>query len=259
MTWIRVLAFLGMVGLLSGCASLFNQPANVEATRMEVEELRKSEAEMRRLSEELNERIKEQNNLIAQLRADHNASMEALENRLVAVHTQLEDQSQMLELLRRQGGSAAASGVRGPVPTVRDSSEVLGQNFGKPPLAADPAAVYDAAYRDFSRGDYQLAAQGFEDFVTQFPRSDLADDAQYWLGECYYAVDELDQAVNEFLKVRDRYPEADKVPRATLKTGYAFLRKGDSATARRYFQALVREFPRSNEADLAREKLQSLQ
>jgi TolA-binding protein len=87
---------------------------------------------------------------------------------------------------------------------------------------------------------------------------ELSDNAQYWIGECYYGLGDLDKAVLEYLKVRDLYPDGDKVAAATLKTGYAFLRKGDSATARRYFETVLREFPNSDEATLARDKLDSI-
>ena len=104
----------------------------------------------------------------------------------------------------------------------------------------------------------ELALAGFQEFLLHYPDDDLSDNAQYWIGECYYGLNDLDQAILEYLKVRDVYPNADKVPAATLKTGYAFLRKGDSATARRYFETVIREYPDSDEAKFAQDKLATL-
>ncbi len=68
----------------------------------------------------------------------------------------------------------------------------------------------------------------------------------------------MDRAIQEFLKVRDVYPDGDKVASATLKIGYAFLRKEDPATAGRYFETVVREFPGTSEATLAKDKLDEI-
>ena len=125
-------------------------------------------------------------------------------------------------------------------------------------LPAEPEELFNRAYSDFSRKNYAVAAWSFGEFLRLNPDSALADDAQYWIGESYYGIGDLDQAILEFLKVRDLYPDGDKVPGATLKMGYAYLRKGQTDLARRYYQTVVREYPDSDEAELARDKLDTL-
>jgi tol-pal system protein YbgF len=141
-------------------------------------------------------------------------------------------------------------------PSPPDTTGPSGGGGLSPPTTA--GGLFEAAQRDFNRGNYQLAIAGFDDFLKLSPGSDLADNAQYWKGESYYSLGDMDRAIQEFLKVRDVYPEGDAVAEATLKTGYAFLRKGDSATARRYFETVIREFPDSDEAGLAQDKLDSI-
>jgi len=142
-------------------------------------------------------------------------------------------------------------------PSQTDSTEApVGEPTGAP--SSSSSSVFDAAQRDFSRGNYQLAIAGYEEFLQLDPDSDRADEAQYWIGESYYSLGDMDRAIEELLKVRDLYHEGNAVPKATLKLGYAFLRKGDTATARRYFETVVSEYPNSDEAKLAQDKLSGL-
>jgi len=118
--------------------------------------------------------------------------------------------------------------------------------------------LYDAAYTDLTRGNYQLALMGFRDYLKRYPDTDLADNAQYWIGEVYYAQSQYAQAIEEFLLVVDRYPGADKVAAAYLKTAFSFRRTGDLPTARRYLRLIMDRFPDSEEARLARQNLAEL-
>jgi tol-pal system protein YbgF len=122
---------------------------------------------------------------------------------------------------------------------------------------SDAKRLYDQAYKDLTRGNYSLALLGFREYLRRSPASDLADNAQYWVGECFYAQRDYDPAVQEFLKVQKDYPQGDKVPAALLKTGFSFLQMEDRASARRYLNQVVEQFPNSEEAVSARNKLRS--
>ncbi len=122
---------------------------------------------------------------------------------------------------------------------------------------SDAKRLYDQAYKDLTRGNYSLALLGFREYLRRSPASDLADNAQYWTGECYYAQRDYDPAIQEFLKVQKDYPQGDKVPAALLKTGFSFLQMEDRASARRYLNQVVEQFPNSEEAVSARNKLRS--
>ena len=125
-------------------------------------------------------------------------------------------------------------------------------------MGKDAQASFDAAKRDFSRGNYQLAVAGFNEALAADPRGELADDAQYWKGESYYSLGDVDRAIQELLRVRDVYPDGNMVAAATFKLGLAFMRKEDPATARRWLETVVREYPGTSEASLAQDKLKSL-
>ena len=123
----------------------------------------------------------------------------------------------------------------------------------------DPGEAYDRAYRDVTRGSYDLATKGFQDFLDRWPGDDLADNAQYWLGEAYYVQDQISEATREFEKVVNEYKGGDKAPAAYLKLGYCALRKNDTAGAKKWFEELIRQYPSSEEARSARNKLASIE
>lgn len=117
---------------------------------------------------------------------------------------------------------------------------------------------YEEAWKRLRERDYRGAIQQFKKFVERHADSSLADNAQYWIGESYYALQEFDEAILEFDVVRRKYPDGDKVPAAWLKIGYAFAELGNRADARLVLQEVIHRYPRSREAEKAQEKIRAL-
>ena len=118
--------------------------------------------------------------------------------------------------------------------------------------------VYAAAYRDYQRGNFDLAIAGFAEFVQQNPNSDLADNAAYWIGESLFSQKKYQDAIAQFDTVVKKYPQSDKVPGALLKKGYAYINVGEKSQGIVQLQYVVHEHPTSQEASLARQKLKQL-
>ena len=108
------------------------------------------------------------------------------------------------------------------------------------------------------RGNFDLAAQGFREYVRRFPDTDLTDNALYWIGECYDAQELTQEALQIFTQVLADYPNSDKAAAAQLKMGLLHLKAGDQGQGVVNLQYVVYEHPGTQEADLAREKLRSL-
>ena len=107
-----------------------------------------------------------------------------------------------------------------------------------PSATADPQALYQSAYNDYLRGNYDLAIRGFGEYLRPFPDTEQSDNAAYWIGECYFSQGRYRQAIGEFDKMLNRYPRSDKLASALLKKGYAYLelqpaRAGRGAAAAR--------------------------
>lgn len=139
------------------------------------------------------------------------------------------------------------------------------QKAAKPPassaVAATPAsdqALYLEAKRAFDDGNLEAARKGFEQLITEFPKSQEADNSQFWIGETYYREKWYEKAILEYQKVIEKYPSGNKVPAALLKQGLSFLNIGETNNARLVLKELVAKYPSTNEASIAKQKLESL-
>jgi len=122
----------------------------------------------------------------------------------------------------------------------------------------DMEGAYQRAYNTFKKGDYPTALQMFEAFLRTYPGSEYADNARYWVGECYHQQGDYERAILEYEKVIKQYPQGDKVPSALLKQGFAFLNLGDPVDAKLLFQKVIKEYPQSPQAEIAARKLKVL-
>ncbi len=118
---------------------------------------------------------------------------------------------------------------------------------------------YEAAWKLLEQKNYRAAIARFKEFIKKHPKSEYANNAQYWIGESHYALREFDQAILEFDAVRRKYPKGDKVPAALLKQGFAFAELGDKVDARLILQELIDRYPQSQEAAKAKQKLKTLE
>ena len=96
------------------------------------------------------------------------------------------------------------------------------------------------------------------DFIRKNQKSELTDNAQYWIGSCYYGQRDYNRAIIELNEVLLKYPKADKVPAALLMLADAFADSGDKIDARLILQKLISDHPRTEEGERGRQKLQSL-
>ncbi|HWN66722.1 MAG TPA: tol-pal system protein YbgF [Haliangium sp.] len=127
------------------------------------------------------------------------------------------------------------------------------------PAGSDPAKVaYDEHLASLQAGDHEAAVRGFQALLEEFPDHDLADNAQYWLGESLYDRKLYREALAAFGAVMERYPRGNKVPDALLKLGFCHLALDEKEQARAALARVIDMFPRSHPAALAAERLESL-
>ena len=120
---------------------------------------------------------------------------------------------------------------------------------------ADPMPIYEQASQDLTQGRYGLALQGFREYLRRAPTASVADNAQYGIGECFFAQSMFDSAAVEYARVPALFPDGDRVPAALYKLGLSQEKLGKDADAKKTFEDLTKKFPLSGEAQLARERL----
>jgi len=118
--------------------------------------------------------------------------------------------------------------------------------------------LYSYAKGAFDAGDWETARSGFVDYLKRFPKSQRADNAQFWIAEIYYREKWYEKAILEYQKVIESYPKGNKVPAAMLKQGMAFTNLGDRSNARLILRELVAKHPKTSEAEIAQKKLKGL-
>lgn len=135
--------------------------------------------------------------------------------------------------------------------------EVMGrfQKTSSSGSAGDATQTFEQATQDLTQGRYPMALQGFRDYVQRFPQTDLADNAQYGIGECWFAEAKFDSAAAEYARVDLLYPEGDKVPAALYKLALSQEKLGRASEAKKTLETLVARYPLSGESQLARERL----
>jgi tol-pal system protein YbgF len=138
-----------------------------------------------------------------------------------------------------------------------------GQPGGPATAAATPQAppadqLYNDALRDYNANKNDLAAQEFTQYLQVYGNTDLAGNAQFYLGEIAYRQANYSGAVQAYNKVLDQYPGGNKSAAAQLKKGYALLELGQRDAGIQELRSLISRYPKSPEALQARDRLNKL-
>jgi tol-pal system protein YbgF len=127
-----------------------------------------------------------------------------------------------------------------------------------PITPGNPDQLFAAATGDYFRGNYDLALSEFTTYVETYPSSEMADNAQYWIGEILYAQKKLPEASAAFEKVKIISPNGDKTAPALYKRGTVLLDMGRREEAVIQFLAIYKDYSKTKEGELALQKLQEI-
>jgi tol-pal system protein YbgF len=174
-------------------------------------------------------------------------SLEEVKARLAKLSEQMAQTQNIIQTLNQPPatpGTGATTPPGGDAPTGT-----------KPP---DGDTLYKSGLSYYGGGQYPLAVASFQDYLKYYGDTDLASNAQFYVGDCYYAQGNYAQAIQEYDKCLERYPGGNKQAVAQLKKGYALLELNQKEAGIRELRAVVRRFADSHEADLARQRLKKL-
>jgi tol-pal system protein YbgF len=270
----RWIAIVAVAAISAGCAST----GDLEREQQRVSDLQEELANVKRTSaakeevQGVNVRIAEQTETLLKSNATLVAKVDQLEERLQSTQGAIEQASYRIDRLVEQLAQAqretadlrarvdALAAAATPTAPVISGTPATGEMTvpSTPTPAEDPMQTYQAAYRDYQRSNYDLAIEGFREFLEKNASSDLADNASYWIGESLFSQKKYREAIEQFDSVVTKFPKSDKVPGALLKKGYAYIAIGERAQGVVQLQYVVHEHPRSQEASLARQRLKQL-
>lgn len=246
---------------------------DMERLQIQVASLQGQVSDLTRLIEDqakelrrLNELLADQGALMRKQGQDERAGQESMQSslrelgdRLSSLEERAQQQSAGLAALQRAASEATAAqagfppGTTSPPPGT-GLPTVSNPGSGGAPLPA-PRELYSQAYADYARGNYDLAVQGFQEYLRGAPGSDLADNAQYWIGECHYGKQRFAEAIEAWNALLRDFPSSDKLPDARVKKGMALERLGRRSQALIEYRFVVDRYPNSSAARIARDKL----
>jgi tol-pal system protein YbgF len=199
-------------------------------------------------------------------------NLEEIKSRLGKVNQQLVDLQNSVQSIdaRLSGGTPASSPSTGsPSPNGSAPTNYGGGSSLQPtaassapsgPSGAPPSAdtLYSNGLRDITSGKYDLARNEFQDYLRYYSDTDLASNAQFYLGEIAYSQRQYDVAVQEYDKVLSTYPKSFKLAPARLKKGMALLELGQKNPGVKELREVVKRYPGTEEERRARAKLKEL-
>lgn len=265
-------AILVAAAAATGCVST----DDVESIQSQLAEIQRqmlqlqTEAPSKQDVENLDAQVGRQMAALLKQEADLQVRMQGLSSQIEQLQAQFEDTNYRLSELSQQIATTNQElrAVRtAPPPAAPVEGEAEGEEgdgaappppSAGPAVVADPRALYDSAYNDYLKGNYDLAKREFEEYLANFPATDLSDNATYWIGETFYRQGRFRQAIERFDQVLSRFPRSDKTASALLKKGYAYLELGERSQGVSQLRLVVRQHPSSDEADLARQRLREV-
>ena len=257
----------------TGCVTT----SDIEGIHKHLNELEKkvdaasAQASSREEVQKLNENLSKQANTLLRSNADLGTKFDELVREMQSVAGKLEESNrrlrevsqQMAEVQARAG--AERSPEQAPLPPRSSSrgcreqaASTAGAGAPRAARSPSPSDLFAQATADYQRGQFDLARQGFAEYAETYPKTDLSDDALYWAGECWAAQKKSREAIAAWERLFKQYPDSDKAAAAHLKKAIAHLDLGEKAQAIVELQFVVNEYPRSDEAKSARQRLKAL-
>jgi tol-pal system protein YbgF len=189
-------------------------------------------------------------------------NLEEIKSRLGKLNQQLVDlQGTIQNIDSKISGGAVAPG--GTVPTSaptgsspQPTGSPTASSSGSPAPNAD--TLYSNGLRDITSGKYDLARSEFQDYLKYYGDTDLASNAQFYLGEIAYSQRQYSQAVAEYEKVLTNYPKSFKLAPARLKKGMALIELGQKSSGVKELREVVKRYPGTEEERRARARLKEL-
>ena len=211
----------------------------------------------------VNARLDQQTEATRKAFADQKLVVDNLSNDVRVIREKLDDNNVRIGSLTQEVEALRQGLQQGARPTTTNDADtpiagIAAPAGGTPTVGQSPQKTYDSANADYMAGQYDLAIIGFQEFIKAFPKSELADDAQVSICNAYLQDHKDQQAVDACDLAIRMYPNTNSIPVAYYRKGLALSNLKNVAAAREAWETVVKNFPDSFEATLARQGLERL-
>ncbi|HEX9394729.1 MAG TPA: tetratricopeptide repeat protein [Gemmatimonadales bacterium] len=267
MRLVRRFALCLCLGLPAGCAlkgdvrkvELQVQALQAERTRADTAQRQLVDSVLEVLAA-VQRALTAQQAYLVQLRGDVRTELLSVQQQLVTVQELTGQSQQRLSEMR----SSLEQRAQQPVPDVSPAGGQPAAGGAQPPVGPSgnpagpgPGQMWDLAMQQFRAGRYSTARIALRELLRVFPSDEHAADALFYVGETF-AQDTPDSAAAVYGQVVKQFPNSPRAPSALYKLGLLAEQRNDKAAAQTFFKRVVAGYPRSDEANLARDKLQRL-
>jgi len=214
------------------------------------------------LSTHLDQRLDQQNAALVKGFADQKLILDTLANDARVIRERLDDNNVRIGSLTQEI-EALRHALQRPTTTLEPDATATGGSPAaggspSPAVGVSPQKMQEAAVADYAAGQYDLAIEGFQAYIKNFPRSDWADDAQLYICKAYLIDGKHDKAVEACDAVIRNYPNSNALPEAYYRKGLALSNLKDIAGARSACETVVKNYKDSDVAILAQQCLDRL-
>lgn len=194
--------------------------------------------------------------------ADVSAELEALREQIAQLEGRVEENEHQAQKALEEAKAARMASAQGGIGAAARPGAADDPTAGLPPegSASEEVRSYRAAYDAWRANQHQACIDRFGQFLQSFPTSQYADDAAFWLADCYFKQGDLKTAILRFDDVATRYPKSEKASEALYRQGEALLKLGPNfgKAAEKAFERVVKEYPQSQRAQDAQQQLKLL-
>ncbi len=208
-----------------------------------------ADREQNRSLERLDSLLLENIRLLRAIRAENTTNMSALQEEMSIIESILRDSGFKVNSLRDRIESLKDD-IDKKASTDTDSSGAE--------VAPKAEELISTALLDLNQGKYELAIMGFESYLEQFENGSLSDDARYYIGEARFAQSNYTEAALNYLTLTRKWPQSELVPSALYKAGQSYEKLEQEDLAATYYRRLIEGFKSSQEAELAKKRLEEL-
>jgi|SRR5690349_13967172 len=187
-------------------------------------------------------------------------NLEEIKSRIGKLNQQLVDVQSAVQSIDAKVNGGGGSAPAGSVPATGASAPPPSSSGASPSASSAPSAdtLYSNGLRDITSGKYDLARSEFQDYLKYYGTTDLASNAQFYLGEIAYSQKQYQDAAAEYDKVLTNYPKSFKLAPALLKKGMALVELGQKTAGIRDLRDVIKRYPGTEEERRARAKLKEL-
>jgi len=231
--------FALMILFLSGCATR----RQVLELQMEIESIRADQQELKYQNAQLDSLFRTNIDQSRRVNADFANYIQQLDERMQQIAARLEDAVTLINraagVMESRPGAYRQTGDTTRVDTTRAAGGI------------DCQKIYNAAYSDFVKERFDMAINGFRNYIGNCPNTALSDNAQYWIGESYLSQKQYEKAQKAFEKMIADYPTSERLAAGKLKLGRSLYEQRQRTNARKYFEDVVKNYPGTDEAQEA--------